>query len=150
VTAGPVGAALVTAGLVAVRARLLLVTVRGHSMVPTLVDRQRLLVRRTRRAPRRGEVVVFTLRRPGPSRPRDPGCLVKRVVAVPGDPLPPWVPVQRPDLRSVPEGFVVVAGDNPRSLDSRRLGLIDRRDILGVVPNSRRSTAGDPGGSAAR
>ncbi|MEU6788168.1 signal peptidase I [Nonomuraea angiospora] len=104
------------------------VIVQGNSMSPTLRDGQRLFARRLRRDPRRGEVIVFRVADEQlPHR-------IKRVVAVAGDPLPGWLVPALPDVSHVPAGQVAVAGDNTtRSQDSRQLGLIDCRDILGAV-----------------
>ncbi len=111
------------------------VTVRGHSMAPTLRDGQQLLVRRRRRAPRRGEVVVFTV--PGTLRDAaDPPCRVKRVAAVAGDPVPDWLTETLPGVANVPVGHLVVVGDNSRSQDSRQLGLVACRDVVGTVSAS--------------
>jgi signal peptidase I len=106
------------------------VTVVGNSMSPTLRDGQRLFARRLRRDPRLGEVIVFRV--PDATLPHR----IKRVAAVAGDPVPDWLTPVLPDLPHVPDGHVAVAGDNPRSQDSRQLGLIDCRDILGAVPGS--------------
>ncbi|WP_328808707.1 ATP-binding cassette domain-containing protein [Nonomuraea montanisoli] len=61
---------------------------------------------------------------------------------VAGDPLPDWLVPTLPDLSHVPAGHVAVVGDNTRSQDSRHLGLIDCRGIVGTVPcASPRSTS---------
>ncbi|GAA2690700.1 MULTISPECIES: S26 family signal peptidase [Actinosynnema] len=104
------------------------VTVRGGSMAPTLRDGQRLVARRRARGPRRGEVVVFRV--PDPVLPHR----IKRVAAVAGDPVPDWLAPTMPGVHRVPAGFVAVAGDNPRSQDSRQLGLVSCRDVVGAVP----------------
>ncbi|MEU6711431.1 S26 family signal peptidase [Nonomuraea sp. NPDC046802] len=112
------------------------VIVRGNSMSPTLRDGQRLLARRLRRDPRRREVIVFRVADEQlPHR-------IKRVVAVAGDPLPDWLVPALPDVSHVPAGHVAVAGDNARSQDSRQLGLIACRDILGAVPARRLARSG--------
>ncbi|WP_220448853.1 S26 family signal peptidase [Nonomuraea mesophila] len=103
------------------------VVVRGNSMSPTLWDGQRLLARRIRRDPRRGEVIVFRV------ADEQPPHRIKRVAAVAGDPLPDWLVPAPPDVSHVPAGYVAVAGDNARSQDSRHMGLIDCRDILATV-----------------
>ena len=106
------------------------VTVRGNSMSPTLIDGQRLLARRLRRDPRRGEVIVFRV-------PDDQlAHRIKRVAAVAGDPLPDWLAPTLPDVSHVPPGHVAVAGDNARSQDSRQLGLVPCGDIVGAVRGS--------------
>jgi signal peptidase I len=111
---------------VAVRARLLVVRVRGTSMEPTLHPDDRALAVRVRsaRRPRRGEVVVC--RKPelvggGP-------LLVKRVAAVAGDPFPHGQPGER-----VPTGQVFVVGDNNVSTDSRHFGTLPQRDVVARV-----------------
>ncbi|WP_052423459.1 S26 family signal peptidase [Nonomuraea candida] len=106
------------------------VTVRGNSMSPTLRDGQRVLARRLRRAPRRGEVIVFRV------ADEELPHRIKRVAAVAGDLLPDWLAVTLPNVPRVPAGHVAVVGDNPRSQDSRQLGLIDCHDILGTVPGA--------------
>lgn len=110
-----------------------LMTVRGHSMSPTLRDRQRLLVRRLRHPPRRGDIVVFAV-----PAAFDLPYLVKRVAAVGGDPVPDWLAAAMPGVARVPAGHVVVAGDNQRSQDSRHLGPVAVGDIIGTVPFRRR------------
>ncbi|WP_052422620.1 S26 family signal peptidase [Nonomuraea candida] len=109
------------------------VTVRGNSMSPTFRDGQRLLARRLRRAPRRWEVIVFRV------ADEELPHRIKRVAAVAGDPLPDWLAPALHGVSHVPAGYVAVAGDNTRSQDSRQLGLIDCRDIVGAIPAFRRA-----------
>lgn len=117
------------------RRRLLVITVEGVSMEPTYHAGDRLLVRRANlSAVRRGAVVVFATLAGAP--PTDPPLMVKRAVAIPGDPVPPGVPV--PD-RLVPAGHLVVLGDNAaHSADSRTNGFLQAADIVGVVVRSPR------------
>jgi nickel-type superoxide dismutase maturation protease len=84
------------------------VVVSGPSMLPTLRDGDRCMVRRTRRvAP--GELVVFV----DPVEPRR--LILKRVSEV------------------MPSG-IVVAGDNPgASRDSRDYGVVPRYLLVGVA-----------------
>ncbi|SCE67740.1 signal peptidase I [Micromonospora purpureochromogenes] len=118
----------VVGSVLLVRPRLLVVRVNGGSMSPALSDGDLLLAVR-RRACRVGQVVLFGHPGAGPS---DPPHLVKRVAATAGQPVPA-------DLRAavdadrVPPGHLLVRGDNPRSLDSRRLGWIPARTVTGVV-----------------
>lgn len=113
------------------RRRLLVVTVRGVSMEPTYSSGDRLLVRRSGLdRVHAGEVVVVQV---DGSTPDDPtgGRMVKRAVAVPGDPVPAQIPLPDP---VVPAGRLLVLGDNPaRSNDSRRLGYIPADALIGVV-----------------
>jgi signal peptidase I len=139
------GAAAVAALL---RRRLAAVTVQGRSMEPTYRHGDRVLVRR---APSIAPGQVVVVERPGeegtwPDAPVPVGSaggtlchrhwLIKRVVAVPGDPAPrgrvPQLPLTPGDR--VPSGCVVVLGDNTElSLDSRMFGYLPTERILGTV-----------------
>ncbi|WP_433790275.1 S26 family signal peptidase [Actinoplanes sp. CA-252034] len=113
-----------------IRANVLVVVVRGPSMRPTYDDGDRLVARRRRSAPGRGDVVVFRNPRahgvPGSS---DGPLLVKRVAAGPAGPAPEGM-----GTAVVPAGHVAVLGDNPaQSLDSRHLGFIPVENVIAVV-----------------
>lgn len=111
------------------RRRLLLVTVDGHSMAPAYQPGDRLLaLRRTGRL-RTGDVVIFTW------PPAGVGLLVKRVAALPGDPVPAVLRAAGAPAapQPVPPGYVVVLGDGPGSVDSREWGLLPLARIDGVV-----------------
>ncbi|MEV4412265.1 S26 family signal peptidase [Catellatospora sp. NPDC049609] len=120
--------AVTLAGGLAVRRRLLIVTVVGDSMTPSFTDGDVLLAVCRRRAAV-GDVVVFR----NPLRAHGGlDSLVKRLVAVAGDPVPPDIrPAAGCDI--VPVGKAVVRGDNADSIDSRKLGLIAVSDIHAVV-----------------
>lgn len=120
------------------RRRLLVVTVTGPSMQPTLRDGDRILVRRRRPDQlRHGDVVVLAapagLRRVGDGWQRSDGGLnVKRVDALPGDPVPADVPA--PDGTGlVPPGSVVVRSDNPAGVDSRSAGPFPVDGLVGTA-----------------
>jgi signal peptidase I len=145
---------LATAGtLIAVlRRRLTIVTLTGTSMEPTYRPGDRLLVRRSRpRRLRRGDAVLVRDPRPlSALRPGDPvpppgGLVVKRIVAVPGDAVPPGsVPAAVRDTR-VPAGSYVVLGDNPAvSADSRVHGFVPADRVVGVVTRSWRESPRPP------
>lgn len=133
-------AGLVMAGaLVALgwaRRSLVVVTVEGASMSPTLRDGDRVLVlRRSLDLVRRGDVVVLEPPLDGPYRPGPAGSdghtwNLKRVTALPGDPIPPGVPGQG---ETVPAGMLAVLGDNPDGIDSRQRGLFSGDRLLGVL-----------------
>jgi len=114
------------------RCRLIAVTVSGHSMMPTLLPGDRVLVRRTpvrRVGPT--DLVVF-------ARPRAIGrsWMIKRVLAVPGDPVPRReIPVLWGYSEArIPANRLVVLGDNPAdSYDSRHFGYLNAEALLGVV-----------------
>ena len=127
--------------------------VSGSSMVPTLSDGDRVIVRTFLYTPQRGDVVTtdawIDYGKP----------LAKRVIGVAGDVVDidaatgevcvngavlqePYISAPTTTLYdvtfpyTVPEGTVFVMGDNrPGSLDSRstRIGCIDTRDILGKI-----------------
>lgn len=143
------GLVILVAGLVPhlrARSRFVVVTVDGVSMSPTYQPADQVLVRRRRvRVTDRGQVVV--LEGPDPDRrwehpPPERGdladrwWLIKRLVAVPGDPVPePVVGVVGPG-GLVPDGHLVVVGDNTEgtdSFDSRHWGYCPADRVLGVV-----------------
>jgi signal peptidase I len=123
------------------RRRWLIVTVTGVSMEPTLNDGDKVLVRRVRAARvGRGQLVVLEGNAgSGPVPGLGHGRLIKRVAALPGDPVPDEVAVvldaaaTPPDGR-VPAGSLVVLGDNSAaSVDSRVLGFFGTDRVIGVV-----------------
>jgi signal peptidase I len=135
--------------LVAARWLYFLVAVHGGSMLPTLRPGDRVLVRRVRRQRLRvGDIVVCrhyipTSPQPssappqpsggsGPPTTSVPAWVIKRVAAVPGDPVPP---VGIPEVAQVvPAGAVVLLGDNPAaSADSRDAGFFRLDRVRGKV-----------------
>ncbi|MEU7744289.1 S26 family signal peptidase [Nonomuraea sp. NPDC049158] len=136
-----------------IRRRYLVATVSGPSMEPTLRSGDRLLVRKTRRV-RAGQIVVVRIPNPPPLDGLPPGIepgdedkaperfdpgwhlLVKRAVAVSGEPVPRQ---EFPSLRDVPETVVppralVVLGDNrDTSWDSREFGFVRGDQFIGVM-----------------
>ena len=129
-----VGVCLAMAAAVAVlRRRYVYATVTSESMMPTLRVGDRVLVRRTpAERVRVGDVVVLT--RPAGG---GPGWVVKRVVALPGDPVPHsgFPALQGLGHDVVPPRRLVVLGDlGPRSQDSKQLGYFDTAGLLGIVP----------------
>lgn len=142
------GAALAAAATLALTRGLVVVTVRGASMSPAFEDGDRVLVRRGS-LPAVGQVVVAEHPAPGGTWSGPPvlsgagatavhgrAWLIKRVAAVPGDPVP------RHRVRSlattpesrVPPGRLVLLGDNSGvSYDSREVGYFPLERILGTV-----------------
>ncbi|GAA1828666.1 hypothetical protein GCM10009682_54580 [Luedemannella flava] len=122
-----------TLGLVWLRRSWMVLDVTGTSMEPTYLSGTRLLAVRGARV-RRGQAVVLEHQGPDAAQ-RPPGgsdYLVKRLAALPGDPVPPSVrPMVHVD--TVPSGQCVVLGDNPDSTDSRTWGFVLRSDIVGRV-----------------
>ncbi|MEU1318940.1 S26 family signal peptidase [Streptomyces tibetensis] len=158
---------------------LLLVTVRGHSMEPGLRDGAVVLARRlggraggggrlpdgggrlpgrrggsAGRRLRVGQVVVLPVQLPDGARVVGPvadgdGLWVKRVAALPGDPVPAGVPGCP---GRVPPGWMAVLGDNATSsTDSRTVGLVPLDVVVAVVlgANARPPVAGRDGGPGA-
>jgi signal peptidase I len=150
------------------RHRYVVIDVIGTSMEPAYRAGSRVLVRRTPVARvQRGQPVVFERDygeveptvdadsfvewRPAarwrPSWARagwDRSWMLKRAIAIPGDPIPRD---QVPALRDapgnvVPAGCLVVMGDNPvGSLDSRHYGYVRRGRVLGVAVRRMRNHA---------
>lgn len=120
--------AAAAAGVWTLRRRLVVVTVRGPSMEPTLHHGDRLLVRVL--PPDRlstGQVVVLA----DPSGAHE--WIVKRLVALPGDPVPRDRVPSIGDAR-VPGGCLILLGDNPaRSRDSRDAGYFTADSVLGAA-----------------
>jgi signal peptidase I len=122
-----------------VRWRYSVVTVHGQSMEPELADGDRLLARRCGvRRLRCGQLVIF--REPGLSRRpawltgagRD-RWVVKRVAAIPGDPVPDTVRSIARLAEVVPRRAIVVLGNAAESRDSRHWGFIAGSQVLGVA-----------------
>ncbi len=141
------------------------ISVDGTSMVPTLQDRDKIIISRLFYTPKQGDIVVLTKSSYGPS------SIVKRIIAVAGQTVDidfdkgvvyvdgealdePYTaaPTNRQlDMQfplTVEENCVFVMGDNRnRSTDSRdsRIGMVDTRCILGrllfrVLPLSKMGT----------
>jgi signal peptidase I len=129
-------AAAVLAAVAAIRRRLVLATVVGESMAPTLRDGDRVLVvRRPGDRLRRGDVVLLRApdRAGGQGRaPREPdsGWRIKRIVAGPGDPVPDALR-DRVRAAAVPAGRVLVLGDSLRGEDSRVWGAVCLDRVVG-------------------
>ncbi|WP_197285777.1 S26 family signal peptidase [Nocardiopsis sp. NRRL B-16309] len=126
------------AGLLWLRRTWLVVDVIGESMAPAFRDGDRVLVRRGRaEALRVGDVIVFggplhDDDRPPPGSVR-PAMVVKRVAALPGDPMPDAVAAQDGGT-TVPSASMVLLGDNAdQSVDSRVWGPVRVDGVRGLV-----------------
>ncbi|HEX4816864.1 MAG TPA: S26 family signal peptidase [Nonomuraea sp.] len=134
--------AVIVVAAVVVRRRIVVVTVSGTSMTPTLQPGEKLLVRRCGiTALKVGDIVVLepprvpvspevTVLVPLPTRTQ---WQVKRVAALPGDPIPPSAREAAGTLRTVPDGTLIVLGDNTASKDSRLNGPYPADRILGMA-----------------
>ncbi|GAA0581591.1 S26 family signal peptidase [Actinomadura livida] len=150
-TALAAGTALAaTAALIAwLHRHLLVIDVSGPSMEPTLYGGDRVLVRRrTLRHVRAGDIVVarsagHLQSSPSPGttarasrHPAGHAWMIKRVAAVPGDPVPASLAATLSTTPGtpVPDGRMLVLGDNTRvSTDSRYFGYVSGDGVLGVV-----------------
>jgi signal peptidase I len=136
---------VLAATAVRLRRRYVEVRVSGTSMTPTYQPGDRALVRRTDAAALRvGDIVVI-------EKPESDGTwspddhagdrqwVIKRVAALPGDPVPPPVPVNGLGAgRIVPPGKLVVLGDAGRySFDSKQHGFFPLDRVLGVAVRRR-------------
>jgi len=128
--------------------------VHGHSMMPTLQEGDRMVVRSAFYTPARGDIIVFARH-----DFEDGAALVKRVIALEGDVVDidtttgviylNGVALDEPYAYEpvfaagdvtypfvVPPGHVFAVGDNRnRSLDSRHseIGAVDEREIIGQL-----------------
>lgn len=140
-------AVMAAAGGAWARRNLVVVTVKGHSMAPAYHDGERVLLRRG--GYRTGDVIMFRFNPASHSAPAslpppasfpapapDVDWLMKRVAAVAGDPVPADL-TGGAGCGTVPAGRLLVRSDAPGGLDSRQLGLIDARDVIGVVSTRR-------------
>lgn len=134
--------AVILAATVLVRRRIVVVTVSGTSMTPTLQPGEKLLVRRCgSTALKIGDIVVLEPPRVPVSHevkvlaslPTRTRWQVKRVAALPGDPIPPPAQEAAGTLRTVPDGTLIVLGDNNASNDSRLNGPYPADRILGIA-----------------
>jgi signal peptidase I len=133
---------LVAGVVLLLRRTIAVVTVTGQSMEPTLAAGDRVLVRRVGlRSVRTGQIVVIEApgrsgtwvgAPPGSDLGRD--WMIKRVAAIPGDPVPAGLPAEAAAAARVPDGHLIVFGDNPAmSMDSRYLGYFPGDRVLGIV-----------------
>ncbi|GAB3933746.1 S26 family signal peptidase [Kribbella albertanoniae] len=146
---------LAAVGLFAASRRPALVRVAGQSMTPTLADGDRLLAWRRSRPLRVGDIVVLEApypvgvvphsvagaldpppwqTRPASAGELDRRWIVKRIVALPADVVPPEGAGRLVAGTEVPPGCLVVVGDNPaQSYDSRQAGFVPADRVLGLV-----------------
>lgn len=128
--------AMVAATVLALRYHYTIIIVRGRSMTPTLREGEKVLTRRVRgERVRSGDIVV--LRVPGTGTDGTPNqyTAVKRVAAIAGDPLPPFLPpLATTGSEQLPAGHLAVLGDNTTaSVDSRTWGLVPAANVLAKV-----------------
>jgi signal peptidase I len=155
------GLAIVALGVLTVRRRLVVITVRGASMEPTYRAGDRVLVRRVPlTSVRPGQPVVIEQPEAGAwTDPPHTGpvgrrrWMIKRAVAVPGDPIAregfPAV-AARPET-NVPPDRLLVLGDNAElSYDSRHIGYIPADRVLGIVVRSLAHRSESPTAPTAR
>jgi signal peptidase I len=141
--------------LIVLRRQLVVVSVEGRSMLPTFQPGDRLLVRRgaVGRRLRAGTVAVlrepfpFPFPRPGAAYSAVPGSgfraatarppgkklMIKRVAALPGEPVPESVREAVGEVSVVPRDMVVLLADNPAGTDSRYWGLVPLSYVVGSV-----------------
>lgn len=150
-----VGLCCLGAAWAVLRRSVIRVTVLGASMEPTYHDGDRLLARRGQPL-LPGQAVVVEQPRPdgrwprppvswrdGPAEVRKRTWMIKRVAALPGDPVPPneFPALSGATADRVPPGALLVLGDNREfSVDSRVMGFLPVERVLGVVHRARGHT----------
>lgn len=111
------------------RRRWVLVKVEGASMEPELRDGDEVLAKRTRRIAT-GDIVIVAAPDPdlgwAEARRAKAPWWVKRVAAVPGEPMPG-------SSGTVPPGHYFLLSDNPAGADSRRHGPVPGRMVFGTL-----------------
>ncbi|MFF4831364.1 S26 family signal peptidase [Streptomyces sp. NPDC001315] len=133
-----------------IRRRMVVITVKGVSMRPTLGAGDVLIGHRVRTSRlRSGQIVVLQKPNPGAdwatwTWPEQPGhFMIKRLAAVPGDPVPVAARA-RLGRGPVPPGSVVVLGDNlQESVDSREIGYVPLERVVGVALRTYRRSPHD-------
>lgn len=122
------------------------VQVDGESMYPTLDDNQILLLKKYDHSYERFDIVVFNYNN---------SKLVKRIIGLPGEYVEYknnelYINNQKLDFKvdaytydfelselgfkEIPEDYYLVLGDNrTNSIDSRRIGLVPKENILGTT-----------------
>jgi len=128
--------ALAVLGLTWARRHFIVVTVNGDSMAPAFRDGDRVFLRRG--GYRLGDVVMFRAPAYVSSLPHGVEWMMKRAAAIAGDPVPADL-ADRAGTGVVPAGQLLVRSDAPNGLDSQ-LGLIDDRDVVGIVRGAPRRT----------
>jgi signal peptidase I len=147
------------AGLLTLRGRYRVIQVGGLSMVPTLRPGDRLLVRRAGLPRLRAGMIIVLRDWPGSGTPRPgrrpaaaSGLLVKRLAALPGDPVPEVARQRCKNATVVPAGMAVVLSDNVSGTDSRTWGFASASQLVGYaarpLPRSRRAAAEPPSPAA--
>lgn len=118
------------------RSSFVIVTVEGTSMTPTLSPGDQVVVKRRRISEiRRRDIVVIQPPKIHDGRYEsldEKQWNIKRVAALPGDPVPDGIPGAQ-ELTQVPQESMVVFGDNHDSIDSRHRGFFPTEHVLGVV-----------------
>jgi signal peptidase I len=128
--------ATAAATVLALRHRYTVIVVRGQSMMPTLLEGEKVLARRVQgQTVRSGDIVILRVPVLGTDGTPNRYTAVKRVAATAGDPLPPFLPPQTTTgSEPLPAGHLAVLGDNmTASADSRQWGLVPAANVLAKV-----------------
>jgi signal peptidase I len=143
--AAVIGVAAALVALYRSRRRFTVVDVFGSSMEPSMPSGERVLVKRIKLADvQHGDVVVVERpdrsdswstkapsSRSSATRGRRRSWLVKRAVALPGDPVPAEFAATE---ETVPAGRLVVLGDSASAgIGSHSIGYVPADRVLGVV-----------------
>lgn len=140
-------------GMAAACRQFLVIRVTGFSMVPSLHPGDRLLVRRASISALRPGMIVVLRDWPDtiPARAaagwslNTGAWLVKRLAAVPGDPVPGVARTACGHAHVVPDGMAVVLSDNESGGDSRTWGFAHAGQFLGYAISAPATASRAPG-----
>ena len=117
------------------------IIVNGESMIPTLKEKQILILNKYDKKYHRGDIVVINY-----FNEEKEERLIKRVIGLLGEKVEDrfakdtenfelsYIDI---DMKKIPEGYYFVIGDNRNnSIDSRIIGLVKKEDIKGTVTQS--------------
>jgi len=137
---------IIFTNLLLIRKSLLIVSVKGYSMTPTLQPDDRVLIFRylPMKFLRKNNIVLISQKNENEGRADKFSPCIKRITGLPGEIMPSRVEnnigndenqfINNSDILVVPEKHFYLQGDNyEKSIDSRHWGPIPFSRFMGVV-----------------